>query len=293
MITNASGGSASPGILLDTQYDWYFIQRASDLRERTLRAIGALLESGSYTVTKSDVHERLENHASYLLIDTPEYGHWDEYEPFGDQLPIGGETLTKFDLIVTSDQPTLTDYDVTPFDLNTAIQYLSEARAIMPTVSESMTEEIESYPYSSNERLDSDHLKVLIQSNSVRRFTEATARLDRSKVVETHHLDYVTLLIEQALRGLGLLLDPEEGEYDKDTVETGRSKIQRDRVKGLKGIIRELQEKHDDKPGAPEQKVLESALQEEISKKLANHEIQKLRDKGAVYSPDQDHLRLV
>ena len=55
----------------------------------------------------------------------------------------------------------------------------------------------------------------------------------------------------------------------------------------------ELQEVYDGECGAPEENVYQRSGQEGMPPKRTKHEIQKLRDKGEIYSPDQDHLRLV
>lgn len=67
---------------------------------------------------------------------------------------------------------------------------------------------------------------------------------------------------------------------------------QRDRVKGIKSIVREKQQ-NQDRPGARTEEVIRDAVSQGFTRKQVEHEIQKLRDKGEIYSPDQDHLRLV
>jgi replicative DNA helicase Mcm len=86
-------------------------------------------------------------------------------------------------------------------------------------------------------------------------------------------------------------MDPETGELDADVIETGTSKSQRDRIKGIKDVIRELQDDFDE--GAPRERVLERAEEVGIERDKAEHEIQKLRDRGEVYSPSGDSLRIV
>lgn len=47
------------------------------------------------------------------------------------------------------------------------------------------------------------------------------------------------------------------------------------------------------KRGVPEKKVYQRAGQKGMPPKRTKREIQKLRDKGEIYSPDQNHLQLV
>jgi replicative DNA helicase Mcm len=74
-------------------------------------------------------------------------------------------------------------------------------------------------------------------------------------------------------------------------IETGTSKTQRDRIKNIKGIIKELEQEYDD--GAPTEEVLDRAEAAGIERSKAEHQIQKLRDRGEVYEPRTDHLRTV
>jgi DNA replicative helicase MCM subunit Mcm2 (Cdc46/Mcm family) len=123
LFANASGRSLENGVLLDDQYDWYFIYQAGDLSHQSMRAFGSLLDSGTHTVTKSGIHERLENHASHLLIDTPKYGHWDSYEPLVEQISPSGEIASKVDLVAASSSPEPVSYDIEAFTVDEATEY--------------------------------------------------------------------------------------------------------------------------------------------------------------------------
>lgn len=76
-------------------------------------------------------------------------------------------------------------------------------------------------------------------------------------------------------------------EYEIEPRETHR-----ERVKVVKQILRELQNEYDGS-GAPEQRVIERAQETGMSTEEIDAEIQKLRDKGEIFSPDGDHLALV
>ncbi|WP_336342624.1 minichromosome maintenance protein MCM [Halalkalicoccus ordinarius] len=123
------------------------------------------------------------------------------------------------------------------------------------------------------------------------RLAEASARVRLSDTVDSEDAERVIEIVRSCLQDIGI--DPETGEYDVDVIETGRSKTQRDRVKGIKQIIRELQEEYDDERGAPEEKVMERAEEAGIEQDKAEHEIQKLKNRGDIYSPGSDHLRVV
>ena len=61
----------------------------------------------------------------------------------------------------------------------------------------------------------------------------------------------------------------------------------------IKDTIRDLTETHSDKPGAPMEEVYAEFKDEEIIESEIDLIIQKFRDKGEMYSPDQEHQRVV
>ncbi|MWG34590.1 LAGLIDADG family homing endonuclease [Halomarina oriensis] len=121
------------------------------------------------------------------------------------------------------------------------------------------------------------------------RLAEASARVRLSDRVEVEDSKRVIDIVRSSLEDIGM--DPETGEFDADIVETGRSKTQRDRVRSIKDIIRDVETEYDD--GAPVEEVLDQAEAAGIERSKAEHEIEKLRRQGDVYEPSQDHLRTV
>jgi replicative DNA helicase Mcm len=84
-------------------------------------------------------------------------------------------------------------------------------------------------------------------------------------------------------------VDPETGEFDADVVETGTSKSQRDRIQNIRGIIDDIEDEYDE--GAPIDVVVDRAEEVGIDESKAEHEIEKLKQRGEVYEPRTDHLR--
>mgnify|MGYP006873392058 FL=1 len=84
-------------------------------------------------------------------------------------------------------------------------------------------------------------------------------------------------------------MDRETGQFDADVVEAGASKTQRDRIKNIKGLSSDIEEEFEE--GAPIAEVLDRADEIGMDATKAEDEIEKLRRKGEVYEPKQDHLR--
>jgi replicative DNA helicase Mcm len=119
------------------------------------------------------------------------------------------------------------------------------------------------------------------------RLAEASARVRLSDTVEQADADRVIDIVRKSLEDVGM--DPETNEFDADMIEAGHSKSQRDRIKGLKAIIQELEEEYEE--GAPYDEVIGMAVENGTDRDKAEHEIEKLKQKGEVYEPSQGHLR--
>ena len=127
------------------------------------------------------------------------------------------------------------------------------------------------------------------QLEALVRLAEASARVRLSDTVEVADAERVISIVRSCLQDIGV--DPETGEYDADVVETGRSKTQRDRVKNVKAIIKEIEDEFDE--GAPVDEVLDRAEEVGMDADKARHEIDKLKEKGELYQPNKDHLRSI
>ncbi|ELZ76015.1 MCM DNA helicase [Haloferax larsenii JCM 13917] len=120
------------------------------------------------------------------------------------------------------------------------------------------------------------------------RLSEASARVRLSDKVTAEDAERVTGIVESCLRDIGM--DPETGEFDADIVETGRSKTQRDRIKNLLELIRNMQEEYEE--GAPHEEVVERANAElNMDEKTVGDQLEKLKMKGDIYEPRGDVYR--
>jgi replicative DNA helicase Mcm len=119
------------------------------------------------------------------------------------------------------------------------------------------------------------------------RLAEASARVRLADEVTEADANRVIDIVRSCLQDIGV--DPETGEFDADVVETGTSKSQRDRIRGIKEVIAEMQDEYEN--GAPLEEVLDAAEAEGMERSKAEHEIETLKQKGEIYQPSQDHFR--
>jgi replicative DNA helicase Mcm len=287
----------------------------------------------SISVSKAGINATLKSRCSLLGAANPKYGRFDQYEPIGEQIDLEPALISRFDLIFTvTDQPDEeedanlaehiinTNYagelhthrentatsnvtqeevdnvteDVEPdIDSELLRKYIAYAkRNCFPTMTEEAKKEIRDFYVDLRAKGQDEDAPVPVTARKLEalvRLSEASARMRLSDTVEAEDASRVIDIVRSCLQDIGV--DPETGEFDADVVETGQSKSQRDRIKNIKTLISEVEEEYDE--GAPREEVLDRAEETGMERSKAEHEIEKLRQKGDVYEPQTDHLRTV
>jgi replicative DNA helicase Mcm len=139
-----------------------------------------------------------------------------------------------------------------------------------------------------DEKTDFEH--ATISTETVRRLAEACARLDYKETVGANHVDIVTDLVNRVLVQMHRKSDDKNDDQSDGTIVTTRSnKTQRVRIKNIKDLISEIEEEFEE--GAPIEEVLKRTGDIGMGSSKAEQEIEKLRYKGDLYEPREDHLR--
>jgi len=285
----------------------------------------------SISVSKAGINATLKSRCSLLGAANPTYGRFDEYEPIGEQIDLAPPLISRFDLIFTvTDQPDeekdaelaehilQTNYagelnthreetstsnytreevervteDVAPtIEPELLRKYVAYAkRNCYPTMTEEAKDEIQEYYVKLRSRGEAEDAPVPVTARKLEalvRLAEASARVRLSDTVEAEDAQRAIDIAQYCLEDIGL--DPETGELDADMIETGTSKSQRDRIKSIKALIETIEEEYDE--GAPVDVVVERAEEQGMEVSTAEHEIDKLKQKGEVYEPKTEHLR--
>jgi replicative DNA helicase Mcm len=296
-------------------------------------AMHEALEQQQISISKAGINATLKSRCSLLGAANPKYGRFDQYEPIGEQIDLEPALISRFDLIFTvTDQPdpehdrNLADHiiktnyagelntqraelptsnftqeevdDVTDevapeIDADLLRKYIAYAkRNCFPTMTEAAKEVIREFYVDLRAKGADEDAPVPVTARKLEalvRLSEASARVRLSDTVQREDAERVTEIVESCLRDIGV--DPETGQFDADVVETGTSKSQRDRIKNLKQLIGEIEEEYDE--GAPIDEVYDRADDIGMEQSKVEKEIQKLKNKGDIYEPSQDHLRVV
>ena len=285
----------------------------------------------SISISKAGINATLKSRCSLLGAANPKYGRFDQYEPIGEQIDLEPALISRFDLIFTvTDDPNeekdrelaghilKTNYagelhthrqnnatpDFSAEEVETVTEQVDPAidpellrkyiayskRNCYPTMTEEAKDEIEQFYVDLRSKGQDEDAAVPVTARKIEaliRLAEASARVRLSDTVEKRDAERSVEIVRSCLQDIGV--DPETGELDADVVETGTSKSQRDRIQNIKGIIGDIEAEYDD--GAPIDVVIERAEEVGIDESKAEHEIEKLKQKGEVYEPRTDHLR--
>ncbi|SEW24839.1 LAGLIDADG family homing endonuclease [Natrinema salifodinae] len=307
------------------------VDELDKMRSEDRSAMHEALEQQKISVSKAGINATLKSRCSLLGAANPKYGRFDQYEPIGEQIDLEPALISRFDLIFTvTDQPDeekdrnlaehilttnyagelttqrekmtslevsadeideMTDQVDPKIDAELLRKYIAYAKQnCHPRMTEAARETIRDFYVDLRSRGTDEDAAVPVTARKLEalvRLAEASARVRLSDTVEQRDAEQSVEIVRSCLQDIGV--DPETGEFDADIVEAGTSKSQRDRIKNLKQLISDIEEEYDD--GAPVDIVLERAEEVGMDQSKAEHEIDKLKQKGEVYEPSTDTLR--
>jgi replicative DNA helicase Mcm len=127
------------------------------------------------------------------------------------------------------------------------------------------------------------------QLEALIRLAEASARVRLSSIITVEDTDRVIRIVMASLKQV--MTDPETGRLDADIINVGMGKSQRDRIKVLKEVIRELQEEH--KSAVPLEEIISKAEESGIKKDTIEENIMKLKTIGEILEVTNGRFRVV
>ena len=126
------------------------------------------------------------------------------------------------------------------------------------------------------------------QLEALIRLAEASARVRLSNVITTDDTSRIIRIVMASLKQV--MTDPETGRLDADIVNVGMGKSQRDRIKVLREIIRDLQK---EMGAAPIEEIISKAEESGIKKETVEDMIQKLKSAGEIIESSNERFRVV
>jgi len=266
-----------------------------------------LILHNTITVAKAGINATLNTRCSVLACANPRRGRFDKHEPIVDQIDLDPPLLSRFDLIfVVLDEPDeFRDKKIAEQILSDNIEektpiispdlfkkYVLFARNEIKDIK--LTEEAEQKIlefYIDLRKMSKEQGAIAItarQLEALRRLTEASAKVRLSNVATAEDAERAIRIFKKSLEQIAI--DPETGKMDIDYAISGVSATQRDRIALIKNIVKELEDSSD--WGAPEEEILERAEQAGIDKEKARETLEKLRQRGELYSPRHGYYRV-
>ncbi|MBS1263112.1 MAG: Minichromosome maintenance protein MCM [Methanonatronarchaeales archaeon] len=283
----------------------------------TFLAEGAVAHN-SLSIAKAGITTTLRTRCALLGAANPKYGRFDRYEPIAEQINMEPALLSRFDLIFTlTDKPSedldskiashiLTSHrggerlrrgenfsmeDVDPpIEPELMRKYVSLAKNVVPVMRGKAMDRLRGFYVELRNAGEGDSPVPVTarQLEALVRLAEASARIRLAEEVTEEDASRAIRIVKRCLREVGV--DPETEEYDIDVLATGVSKSQRDKIRLLREIIRELESEHGGK--APKDVVYRKAEEAGIPRSAAKDKVQKLRNDGDVYFPDHGSVKL-
>jgi len=290
-----------------------------------LSRLHSALENERLEINKAGIDTTLRCETSLLAAGNPEGSRFDSYSTDAEQIDIVASLMDRFDLVyVFKDNP---DEDTDADIAESVIQQRAEsglvARGEMQRDERSAADpEVpiermrawvamarnQCQPVIKDEEVQQrlrNYYVDLRQSNTddaegdnpvpatvrtldgLLRLSEACARMRLSETVDPIDVEMARAMLEVSLEDIGY--DPETGKLDADFMSGRGSQTQKDRRSRIKSIIETLSSPES---GANEEDVLGDAEASGIEREKAEHEIEKLKRSGDVYTPETGVLRL-
>lgn len=214
------------------------------------------MESSTVTISKADVHRQMNARTSMLVSANPKQGSFDKFQTVYGQFDIPTPVMNRFDLsfVFHSKSDPEKEYQKALLIMNRTKKkvemepllfkkYVSFAKKINPTISQELNQYISKLyaETASNVKRSGDANSFPISPrmlNSIRRMSEALARVRLSSEVSKEDINYVMSLIHESLKQSQV--DPETGKIDISLINMGVSTTQVSLASLVTDVIIEL-----------------------------------------------------
>ncbi len=285
------------------------VDELDKMRPEDRSAIHEALEQQTISIAKAGIMATLNSRCSVLAAANPKFGRFDRYKSIAEQINLPSTILSRFDLIfVVEDKPdverdselashilnihrdTAVPYDIDPELLRKYIAYAR--REVKPHLTnEAMDVLREFYVGMRGGSADEDSPVPITarQLEALVRLAEASSRIRLGDEVTAADAKRAVTLQENCLKQVGY--DPETGKVDIDKVEGRTPKSDRDKIRVVQEIIKELEEEYG---GRAPTNILITEMRDRynMSEEKVEDLIRQLKRKGIIYEPQQGYLRV-
>ncbi|RLF61450.1 MAG: AAA family ATPase [Thermoplasmata archaeon] len=271
-------------------------------------AMHEAMEQQTVSIAKAGILATFRARCSILAAANPKFGRFDEYKAISEQINLPPTILSRFDLIFFVKDELSETREVARHILDTVIspesitppvppdflrKYIAYARQrIFPKLGEEARKKIESFYVEMREAAQrAEDVPIPLTARqlwAIIRLARASARVRLSEVVSEEDVERAIRLVKLSLKQAGL--DLETGKVDIDKIMLGVTKSQREKIKILIDIIKELEELHGT---AKKTEIIQMASEQGISRDNVEELLQKLKRDGSIYEPRHEHYKVV
>ncbi|MDD3754131.1 MAG: minichromosome maintenance protein MCM [Methanobacterium sp.] len=285
------------------------VDELDKMRPEDRSAIHEALEQQTISIAKAGIMATLNSRCSVLAAANPKFGRFDRYKSIAEQINLPSTILSRFDLIfVVEDKPdmerdsalashilnihrdTSIPYEIDPELLRKYIAYAR--REIRPHLTNEAMDVLREFYVGMRGGASDEDSPVPItarQLEALVRLAEASAKIRLGDEVTADDAKRAVNLQEKCLKQVGY--DPETGKVDIDKVEGRTPKSDRDKIRVVQEIIKELEEEYG---GRAPTNILITEMRDRynMSQEKVEDLIRQLKRKGIIYEPQQGYLRV-
>ncbi len=280
-------------------------------------ALHQAMEQQEISIAKAGINATLKSRCALLGAANPKFGRFDEYSPLADQINIPPALLSRFDLIfpltdkpdkerdealashvlevhkygemLVSDKEMVVDKIKPVFNPEFLRKYIAYAkRNIFPILTEEAMEKIKEYYVEMRAKSKETVPFTPRQLEAFIRIAEASARMRLSNVVTKEDAERAIKIVEYYLTKVGI--EKEIGDFNIDIITTGITKTQKDKMKIITEIIRDICQEIEG--AAPLEEIIERAQDEGMDRDTVEKLINKMRKEGIIFEPKHGKYRL-
>ena len=266
------------------------------------------LECQAITINKAGIVATLNTSSALLAAASPKLGRFEKNLTIAQQVPLDPVILSRFDLVfVMLDEPRV-DQDRTI--AHHILEMQRPPTKVKPPLSTDFLRKIIIYARQNlDPKLDNKEVMKTIedffvgwrrvakrgeaplpitvrQLEAIVRLAKANARMRLSDRVTVEDANRAIMLVKRSLQEVGI--DIKTGRLDIDVLMTGKAKSQRDNIRRVLDIIKELEGQYGG--AAPVEEIKRIAESDGIKQSFVEELIEEEKDRGHLYEPKQGML---
>ncbi|NCN86484.1 minichromosome maintenance protein MCM [archaeon] len=303
------GWSLEAGAMVLANKGLVCIDELEKMAEQDQSSMHEAMEQQTVTINKANVQATLNAQTSVLAAANPKFGRFDPNQGIPQQINLPPALINRFDVIFTlRDMPNIendtkvanhileehqTEAKEMLIEKGLFMKYVAYARQkVKPHLTDAAVKKMRDFYVNLRNHavVEGQEMRTIPisarQLNSLIRMSEAAARIRLSEFVEEKDAIVAINLLEYYLRQTGY--DEETGQFDIDKISGTMKASQRNKVYIVRDTISTLSQEIGEI--VPFEKIMEK-LEGKLTEAEIEESLQKLKEKGDIFSPRNGHYQ--